>query len=91
MSPVSASYRMVDFRMVCVFLLHLLVMLLLPLALLIIKGLQTFSTLVLLRHFIPLELLVAFLVKVLKVIGSLRKREKKNQNGKCCKLIMFNG
>lgn len=65
------SYRVVDFRMVGMFLSHLLVVLLLLFSVLLIHGLQTFPPLVLLHHFIPLELIMAVLVKVLQVFGRL--------------------
>ena len=66
------SYRVVNFWMFCVFLSHLLVVQLLLLALLLIQILQMFPPLVLLHHLVPLELVVAVLVKVLQVFGRLR-------------------
>lgn len=73
---------MVDSRMVSVFLPQLLVVLLLRLALRLIHGVQTFPPLVLLRHLVFLELIVAFLVKVLQVFGRLQMKTKKVRRGK---------
>lgn len=60
-----------------VFLFHLLVVLLLPPALLLAHALQTLPPLVLLHHLIPLELVVAALVKVLQVFGGLKTKRVK--------------
>lgn len=62
--------------MVSVFLFHLLVVLRLRLANLLIHGLQTFPPLMLLHHLIPLELIVAALVKGLQVFGRLQIEQK---------------
>lgn len=67
---------MVNFWVVAMFLFHLLVVLLLLLAVLLIHGLQTFPPLMLLHHLIPLELIVAVLVKVLQVFGRLQMKTK---------------
>ncbi len=72
----QGSYGMVDFRMVGVFLPHLLVVLLLPLAILLVHALQTFPPLVLLHHLVLLELIVTAFVKVLQVVGRLQRKAK---------------
>lgn len=74
------TYRVVNFRMVSVFLLHLLVVLLLFGAVLFVHVLQTFPPLVLLHHLVLLELFVLTLVKVLQVFCGLeRERDKQNK------------
>lgn len=67
--------------MVGVFLFHLLVVLLLLHAILLVHALQTFPPLMLLHHLIPLELVVAALVKVLQVFGCLQMKIK-HERGK---------
>lgn len=67
---------MVHFWMVGMFLSQLLILLLLPLAVLLVHVLQTFSPLVLLHHLILLELIVAALVIVLQVVGRLGMKTK---------------
>lgn len=62
---------MIDFWVICVLLLHLLVMLLFFLPAVLIKGLEVFAALVLLHHFVPLELLVTFFIVILQILCSL--------------------
>lgn len=70
------SYRVVHFWMLGMFLSQLLILQLLPLAVLLVHVLQTFSPLVLLHHLISLELIVAALVIVLQVVGRLGMKTK---------------
>lgn len=75
------SYRVVNFRMVGVFLLHLLVVLLFPLAIVLTQVLQAFPPLVLFQHLVSLELIMAVFVKVLQVAGCLTHENKKMRSG----------
>lgn len=72
------SYWVINFGMVCMFLLHLLVVLLFLLAVLLVHVLQAFPPFMLLHHLIPLELIMAVFVKVLQVFSRLKKKTK------CC-------
>lgn len=67
---------MVHFWMLGMFLSQLLILQLLPLAVLLVHVLQTFSPLVVLHHLISLELIVAALVIVLQVVGRLGMKTK---------------
>lgn len=69
------TYRMIDFRVIGVLLLHLFVMLLFFLPVLLAEGLQVLAPLVLLHHFVLLELLVTFFVVVLQILCGLDRRE----------------
>lgn len=71
-----ATYRGVNFRVLAVFLLHLLHPLLLPLPLLLVQTLQVLPPLVLLQHLVALELLVPLGVIILQVLGGLTKTQK---------------
>lgn len=62
---------MIDFRVIGVLLLHLFVMLLFLLPVLLAEGLQVLTTLVLLHHFVLLELLMTFFVVVLQILRGL--------------------
>ncbi len=70
---------MVNFWVGGVFLFHLLVVLLLLLAVLLIHAVKTLPPLMLLHHLIPLELIVAVLVKVLQVFGRLQMKTKSRE------------
>ena len=52
-------------------LLHFVIVLLLLPPFLLIQGLQVLLSVVLLHHFVPLELLMPLLVEVLQIIGGL--------------------
>lgn len=67
---------MVDFRVICVLLLHLLVMLLFFLPALLIEGLQVLAALVLLHHLVLFKLLVTFFVVVLQILRGLGDKKK---------------
>lgn len=56
---------MIDFRVICVLLLHLFVMLLFFLPALLVEGLEVLATLMLFHHLVPLELLVTFFIVIL--------------------------
>ena len=62
---------MIDFWMVGMLLLHFVIVLFLLLPLLLVQSLQVLLSVVLLQHFILLELLVSLLVKVLEIVGGL--------------------
>lgn len=70
---------MIDFRVIGVLLLHLFVMLLFFLPALLVQGLQVLATLVLLHHFVPLELLVTFFVVILQILRGLDKNTLRDQ------------
>ena len=62
---------MIDFWMVCMLLLHFVIVLFLLFPLLLVQSLQVLLSVVLLQHFILLELLVPLFVKVLEIVGGL--------------------
>lgn len=66
------TYRVVNFGMVGVLLLHLFIVLLLFLPVLLVHRFQALPPLVLLRHLILLELIVAFLVIVFQIFCCLK-------------------
>lgn len=72
----SHTYRVVDFGVVSVLLLHLLIVLLLFFPLVLIQRLQVFPSVVFLHHFIPFELVVPLFVVVLQVFGGLDLKRK---------------
>lgn len=75
------TYWVVDFRVISVFLPHLLIVLLLSLSLLLVQSLQVFSSVVVFRHFVLLKLLVSLFVKVLQIIRGLDGGEMGEKNG----------
>lgn len=82
-TALSTHYRVVDFGVISVLLPHLFIVLLLLPSLLLIQHLQMLPSLMFLHHFIPFELFVTVLVKILKIICCLWvffvERHKKNQ------------
>lgn len=65
------THGVVDFRVIGMFLLHLLIMLLFFPPALLIKCLQVFPSLVLFHHLVPFKFFMPFLVVVLQIFCSL--------------------
>lgn len=74
--PAIHTYWVIDFRVIGMFLPHLLVVLFLFPPLLIVQALQVLLSVVFFHHFIPLELIVSFFIKILQIVSGLGKKEK---------------
>lgn len=71
------TYRVIDFRVIGVLLLHLLVVLFLFPPLVIVQRLQVLPSVVFFHHFILLELIMSFFIVILQVVRCLVERKNK--------------